>query len=171
MRTRTSQSLALLIALMSLLPPAGAQEEYAGLRGIANVRLVVEDLDDDARACGISKDALDAAMRIPLSNTSLLKAPNSVNAYLDAIAPSLVPFLYSYVLVVRPAPGQCVGSVTVSLHRTLKFTVDGRDDYQSVTIWSKGSMLGGEPAGFGKRVADSVEGKTKQFIGAWLRSN
>ena len=61
--------LSFIVALVAL--PAQTQSSAPGLSGIAAIQLAVEPVDDEARQCGLSDDGLDAAVRIPVSNTQL----------------------------------------------------------------------------------------------------
>jgi hypothetical protein len=66
------RSAAISFAIACALVSARAQQSSApGLTGIPAVQLSVEPVDDESRQCGLSDDGLDAAVRIPVSNTQL----------------------------------------------------------------------------------------------------
>jgi len=39
------------------------------------------------------------------------------------------------------------------------------------STWNTATVLSGPSAGFGKRVPDTIEGRAKLFIAAWLKAN
>jgi hypothetical protein len=138
---------------------AGAQSSAPGLSGIPAVQLKVELVDDDARQCGISDDGLDAAVRIPVSNTPL-----------KAVADS--PFLlYVQTTTSRKGGSDCTTMIQVSALRSAWFSPDPGAKSGMVAVWTKSSLLTGTAATHGRRTYEAIEGLTKQFIGAWLREN
>ena len=62
MVAKTLSRLTAACMLSSLCIPAIAQSVNPGVKGMQEIRLVVEGLDNEARACGITADSLDAAM-------------------------------------------------------------------------------------------------------------
>jgi hypothetical protein len=130
-----------------------------GLNGIPAVQLSMEPVDDDARQCGISDDRLDAAVRIPVSNTQL-----------KAVAES--PFLlHVQTTTARKAGADCTTMVQVSALRPAWFSPSPDAKSGMVAVWHKGVLLTGAPSTHGRRTYEAIEGLTKQFIGAWLREN
>ena len=137
---------------------AAAQSAAPGLSGIAAVQLKVEPVDDDARQCGISDDGLDAAVRIPVSNTQLkAAADSSVLLYVQTTS--------------RKGAADCTTMIQVSALRSAWFSPDPGAKSGMVAVWTKSSLLTGTPATHGRRTYEAIEGLTKQFIGAWLREN
>ena len=137
---------------------AAAQPAAPGLNGIAAVQLKVEPVDDDARQCGISDDGLDAAVRIPVSNTQLKAAADS-------------PVLLYVQTTSRKGGSDCTTMIQVSALRSAWFSADPGAKSGMVAVWTKSSLLTGTPATHGRRTYEAIEGLTKQFIGAWLREN
>ena len=154
MRYRHVLSIAIAFAAAS----AAAQSAAPGLSGIAAVQLKVEPVDDDARQCGISDDGLDAAVRIPVSNTQL-------KAAVDA------PVLLYVQTTSRKGTSDCTTMIQVSALRSAWFSTDPGAKSGMVAVWTKSSLLTGTPATHGRRTYEAIEGLTKQFIGAWLREN
>jgi hypothetical protein len=138
---------------------AGAQSAAPGLTGIQAVQLTAEPVDDDSRQCGLSDDGLDAAVRIPLSNTAL-----------KAVAES--PFLlYVQTTSARKNKSECTTMVQVSALRPAWFSPSPDAKSGMVAVWTKGTLLTGAASTHGRRTYEAIEGLTKQFIGAWLREN
>jgi hypothetical protein len=131
------------------------------LKGISEVNIVIEDLNDDAKACGIRVDALDAAVRIPISSTKI-----TVSGGMFA------PMLYARVVAVRPTPTSCAVYVSLNAQKLLWLQPGAAlMDFELAGVWDNGAILSGPTYDMGKRVSDALEGQTKRFIGAWLRSN
>ena len=144
----------LFAALCSIPTLACAQ----ALKGIETVTLAVDlDREPDARACGISLASIDAAMRIPLSNTRL-EAVKAGDAVLSA-----------NVNVVQAPNGQCAAAISVGLSRTVLLQPHVNSPRVFGTVWSNGHVLVGFPQGFGKAISEKVEDFTKQFLAAWIK--
>lgn len=146
-----------LLALTLVSELAAAQSQNPGLAGIKGLKLVVETLDENAKSCGINADALDAAMRIPVSNSQL----QFVNSPLS-------PYLYVNLMVLKPET--CFVAINTSLYRVVWLDAKG-GAATTASVWDTGSVLSGPAYNMGSRVATTLEGHTKQFIGAWLRAN
>ena len=137
---------------------AQAPSSAPGLSGIAAVQLTVEPVDEEARQCGISDDGLDAAVRIPVSNTQLKAATDS-------------PFLLYIQTTSRKGKSDCTTMVQVSALRSAWFSPDPGAKSGMVAVWTKSTLLAGAASTHGRRTYEAIEGLTKQFIGAWLREN
>lgn len=135
----------------------GSLSHAQALREVGPISLVVEELSKSAEPCGISIDALDAAMRIPLSNSRL------------KVSGSSRPYLYANVNVIHPTATLCIAAVNLSFRRVLTAGFDGSAVVG--TVWEDGALLSGPPVTFGRRVTEAIEDRTKLFIGAWLKEN
>lgn len=137
---------------------AAAQTSAPGLSGIPAIQLMVEPVDEEARQCGLSDDGLDAAVRIPVSNTQLRAAPDS-------------PFLLYVQTTSRKGKTDCTTMVQVSALRSAWFSPEPGAKSGMVAVWTKSTLLAGAASTHGRRTYEAIEGLTKQFIGAWLREN
>ena len=128
------------------------------LGGIESVTLAVDlEREVDARACGVSVASIDAAMRIPISNTRLVVAKVG-GAVLSA-----------GVNVLQAPNGQCAAMIAVALSRPVSLQSDINSPRVIGEVWGNSHVLIGFPQGFGKAVSDKVEDFTKQFLAAWLK--
>ena len=152
-----SSAISFVIALAAV--SAEAQSSAPGLNGISAVQLTVLPVDDEARQCGISDDGLDAAARIPVSNTNL-----------KAVADS--PFLLNIQTTTsRKGTSDCTTMIQVSALRPAWFSPNPGAKSGMVAVWTKSTLLTGAASTNGRRTYEAIEGLTKQFIGAWLREN
>ena len=134
-----------------------AQNERASLRGITSVGILVEGLDGDAQKCGITEDALDAAVRLPLSNSRI--KVNNGNLKLE--------YLYVNVKVVNATNDYSRCAADISLAFT-KYVQSERDHG---VFWEKSSIVIGPSAYVSRSANEHLEGFTKQFVAAWLKAN
>lgn len=134
-------------------PAARAQ----ALVGVSEVKLIVEQLDDEARECGVTPDGLEAAVRITLANSRL--------RVLDGLGE---PYYYVQVNVIRGGE-QCIASVRASVSRSVWLTPTGPK--LLAQVWSKGLLTAHSRRDFGRRLNSSVEDLTKLMLGAWLKDN
>ena len=138
---------------------AQTQSSSPGLTGIQAVQLSVEPVDDESRQCGLSDDGLDAAVRIPVSNTPL-----------KAVAES--PFLlYVQTTSARKGKSDCTTMIQVSALRPAWFSPNPDAKSGMVAVWTKGTLLTGTASTHGRRTYEAIEGLTKQFVGAGLKEN
>jgi hypothetical protein len=115
---------------------------------------VIENLSDNAAKCHISKEMLDAAVRIPLSN-SKLKITNFGESQ-----------GYIYVkLGLLPVNNFCSGAIHVSFN---KFS---QSEKEMGEFWSTGVIFHTNKNDIRKSVSDDVESFVKEFIAAWLKAN
>jgi hypothetical protein len=134
--------------------------QTSGLKGYTEIAIKVGSLDDAARSCGISVDALDAAMRLPLANSRIKVSQQSVGTLTAEVT----------ALQVQPSQG-CVGSVAVMFSRPF---FDGRPPNASIVFgitFAKESLITGDPGYVSRSAEQLVESFTKQFIAAWLKDN
>jgi hypothetical protein len=143
-----------------------------GLRSVDYVNLVVAPLEDGAKACGVVADALDAAMRVPILTSALeLKPPDpDEDLWVPVVDAALSPFLYADVLAIQNGDSTCAVSVRLAMYKIVYFGRE-RADAAFAIIWSSSELLTGSQARMGSRVANSLEGLTKEFLGAWSRAN
>jgi hypothetical protein len=125
----------------------------SALKGVKEVQLVVEDLGENERKCGITSDSIDASIRINISNSKLIVRERQ-----------LLPYLYANISA-QEIRDLC--AISISL-RFKKLAVSEKD---VGTFWERGGMLTWNKAEAGSKVANIMEGFTKEFIGAWLKAN
>lgn len=144
--------------LLSVCSWTQAQAGEEALRGVTALKIVIEDLDEDNAACGVTEDALDAAVRLPLSSASL------------RVRSDVLPYIYVRVTSLRILDFDgCVTSVSVRFSRPMwAAPVDGLQS--PAVVWDKGTLLTGRRHSMSKRVNDTVEGLTKQFAAAVLKA-
>jgi len=126
------------------------------LKGVKEVGILIEDLNDEARKCNITASYLDTAIRVPLSNSSikiisLEKIPSAGYIYVDVTVIDDKDF--------------CIGSVITTFN---KYVHSERDTGK---FWTKTGLLSIRKINFQKRLGDELEMHTKEFIGAWLKAN
>jgi hypothetical protein len=109
-------------------------------------------LDDDARACGISKEALEATARVAVSKSKVRLVGDSPTAIFVAAD------------VIKLNAG-CVASVRLSVVRY------SREFENPVVVWSHQELLTGSPETFGKRTRETVEEAATILVGDWLKAN
>jgi hypothetical protein len=131
---------------------ASAQPGSGGLRDLSEIRIAVEDFEQEAQACGITKDILDAAVRGSLVNSRL------------RIVPQARDYVYVAVAAIRPR-GVCAGNVTLEVNR---WSSEFKD---FVTVWRRGLVMSSDPASFGPEASDAIQLNTRELISDWLRAN
>ena len=135
---------ALLLANISTL-------QASALRGIKEVGILIEVLHEDAVKCGITKGMIDAAIRVPLSNSKLriTERLNSGVVYADV----------NTILI----QNTCAVSLRLSY---LKFVASENDSGQ---FWNRSMLLLHSRHEIVMKTSNQLELYTKEFISEWLR--
>jgi hypothetical protein len=124
------------------------------MRGVQNIAILIENLSDDTVKCNVSKDMLDAAVRIPLSN-SKLRVTNVSNT---------MSYLYVKVALLQ-INNSCAGSILLSFNKYSKSENDTGE------FWNKSMIIYDNKNSISKSISDDVESFAKEFIAAWLKAN
>ena len=125
------------------------------LKGIKEIGILVESLHDDAEKCNVSKNYIESSLRIALSSSTLKIVSTD-------IADS---YIYVNTNIIYQTKF-CVASIETSFE---KYAVSER---KIGTFWRKsGLLINGNNHNMQKRVGDTTDSHTKQFIGAWLKAN
>lgn len=131
-------------------------KKFGLLSDISSVRIVVDvDRQPDAQLCGVTADSIEAAIRLPASNTKL-QVDSQANVLLAAS-----------VNVVQGPDGTCAASISLSAIRLVSIHPDA-PSRQMAEVWDKSYILLGRQAEFGRAASNKIEDYTKQFISAWL---
>ena len=125
----------------------------SGLKGVKEVRIVIERLDEVAVKCGITEALVDAALRLPISNSRLriTNVPRDGYVYANVTA-----------LEVR---NSC------AVHTTLAFTRYSTDMNDVGIFWRTGGIVYWDKNDLPNRISNDFEQYTKEFIAAWLKAN
>jgi len=134
-------------------PPAqitNAQRE--SLRGLTSVRIAIENPNEHAVACGLTRGALDLAATSPLADADLT---------IDQSAPAEL-YVNVYVLPT------CVAYILVSAQTTAPaFLPHSRADtavFVSVDLWRAGYLMDGQGEDFGRQAAATVRDLVAEFV-------
>ena len=130
----------------------------SALNGAREIRIIIERLDEDAAKCGISESLIDAAIRLPLSNSriNITERPGQ-------------GFIYANLNIIDLAPiglgSQCAVNLHLEFRRySLQFDQTGGFWRRGVTfVWNKNTL--------NRQVSSSIELYTKEFIAEWLKAN
>lgn len=142
------------IILVAFFAFASSLVSAQALRGVNNVFIVIENLSDNAAKCNITKDMLDASVRIPLSN-SKLKITNFADSH-----------GYIYVSMgLLQINNFCSGSLRVSFNKFVQ------SEKEVGEFWNESMIFYTNKNDIRKSVSDDLESFIKQFIAAWLKAN
>jgi hypothetical protein len=125
------------------------------LRGVGEITILIEDLDRDAIRCNLSKDMIDASIRLPLSNSKIRIVKN--DTYPDS-------YLYANVIAID------AGS-TCQIYVELAYQKYVKTEKKYGQFWRKNVLIGATKSNSPKIVGDDLESFTKQFLSAWLVDN
>jgi len=115
-------------------PPGAAVDQRPGaeLKGLNRIGVVVEDLGDQATACGLKKDAIESAVSKQLSDGGFTVRRNSDDD----------TYLYLLVLTANLSNGTCLSRYDAFLytHATTKLSYHDRPVLVQVLLMHRGGM-------------------------------
>ena len=123
---------------------ARADDEHA-LTGLKSFKLVIENLDSEAKRCGVTLSSLDTSLRSVFGQSRI----QIVNAEHDD------GYIYLDVLAQR----QCLVRVDLEVHTPV--TVIRSHNFAIATIWSIRGIVGSN------HLTEMVEGYAKQLVNDW----
>jgi hypothetical protein len=154
-RVRLAAILAL-VAVVAVPQRVGAQAPAGGpLKGLTKLGVVVEGLSAQSTTCGLTQDALEAAVVKQLSGASLKVVLNSDED----------TYLYVHVITASLANGLCVSRYDASLstHTTATLSYQSAPVLVEVLLLHKGGLSGGGPNAHGEAVRRGVLEYVDQF--------
>jgi len=133
-------------------PPPMVQTPDAELKGLARLGLVVEELSQQATACGLTRQTIEAAVRQPLVDAGLKVVRDTDDD----------TYLYVNVITTRLSNGTCVSRYDASLysHTTAALSFQPSPVLVQVGLLHAGGLSGGAPAAH----AESVVTSLKQYV-------
>jgi hypothetical protein len=139
-------------------PPAGAIDSRPGaeLKGLNRIGVVVEDLGDQATACGLKKDAIESAVSKQLSDGGFTVRRNSDDD----------TYLYLLVLTANLSNGSCLSRYDAFLytHATTKLSYHDRPVLVQVLLMHRGGMGSSAAAAHPATVGKGLE----TFVGLFI---
>ena len=140
-------------------PPAQAPAKGpdAELRGLKRLGLIVEDLSDQAGACGLTHDAIDAAATKSLTDAGL--------AVLRTVSSNDNTYVYITVVTTRVNADLCVSKYDAFLytHTTTKLSYGDAPVSIQVSLLHNGGLAGGSAAAHSASVMRGLKEYVDQF--------
>jgi hypothetical protein len=156
--------LAAIVATASILIACQSQAQTRNnlLRGLSKVELVIEDLTDHDKVCGLTTQALRAAVMFRISSTKIEVGPisnvvfyvNALTSYLDSI-------------------DFCISNLDIEVYAYQTVTLDfsGEEKRAHVRLWTAGKTMGSQRVNHLQRISAAIEDETKKFITDWNLDN
>jgi hypothetical protein len=132
------------------------------LKGLHEVEIIVEELSESNKACGINEDAVFDAIKYPVSSSNLRIQP---------LAPVVI--YVQITSIFDRADNGCFSNIEVRAYDPQSVTLDfsGADKFVSVLLWRKNVALWGSRDRHPHFVTETVEQYVKKFIIDWKLDN
>lgn len=131
-----------------------SQVSANSFKGIKEVGILIENLDEDATKCNMTEDFLDAAVRLPISNSKIRVV--DMNKFPSA-------YIYVKLIIIREQE-MCTAYIRVALNKYIPGENTGE-------FWNKDGLLIYRKVNFQQKIGEQLESFTKQLISAWLKAN
>ena len=125
----------------------------SALKNVIETGLLIENVDEEHRKCGITKNMIDAAVRIPLSNSKLTLTGRMVDSYI-------------YVNVnAREISNFCALNISLEFKKYIPSQGDVGSFWYvgGLAVWTKNNAP--------TMVSTTLEGFSKELVGAWIKAN
>jgi S1-C subfamily serine protease len=157
-----------------------AQTRNHLLSGLSKIKLVIEQLDSDAKVCGLSKQAIRAAVMYPFSSATIDVVADgffhrAFQPHLDesdAVLSDAVLYVNINTLYLK-ADQACFSSLHIEAYTIQKVTLEfsGDEKLAQVLLWESGAVASSSPSQHAGQMTSSVEEKVKKFITDWNLDN
>jgi len=146
------------------LAPEIASGPGAGLKGLRKLGVVVEELGQPEKACGLKQPALEAAVTKALTGAGLNVGRS--NGDEDT-------YLYVHTTSATASTGFCVTRYDVFLytHTAAVLSYQSSPALVQVSLFHKGGLTGGPPAGQAEAVVKAVKEYTEEIAGQIREAN
>jgi hypothetical protein len=134
------------------------------LRGLTQIKLLIESLNEDSSTCGLTQDLIRGAVRYPASSAKfeiITDTRHSVTLYVNVRSAFLKSESY------------CFSNISVEVYSLQRLTLDfsHREAFAKVDLWDDGGILGTNRAGHAHHSAQFIEDLIKKFVTDWNLDN
>jgi hypothetical protein len=138
---------------------ACAHSEDGSLRGLNPIMVLVEELPAAAQSCGITRESIQAAAELSLSQSPLqvVKTVAAMKGYL---------YIQVNVIAVQNA---CVGNIYTSFRTGT--VIQNNQQLAIAGIWNENIIGAAWPTDASREINNAVDTLTKKFIAEWTRDN
>lgn len=150
--------LTILIAFVALLQDSYAQTAFGSLEGVNPVKIVLGNLDEEARACGANEENIRSAASFPIAASRLRLSKDA-------------PFVLQIrVNVLRFNGGSgCIATYSFDLWindlvtlRTINLV-----KIHKILLWDRSGVILGPKNGFERQIREAIEGLAKELVADW----
>jgi hypothetical protein len=142
-----------------------ARTKHNLLRGASKIALSIEKQSPEAKECGLTEEAIRAAVMYPLSSSKVELVPAN-----DADAVVLYVNIASLYL---KEDQTCFSSLSIQVYTYQKVTLEfsGDEKYAWIELWTSGGVASSYPSRHAQRMTSFIEDKVKKFITDWNLDN
>lgn len=168
--TARGTHVAVMMALTCLLIPlstgqAASKEDRESLRGLRGVQVVIEDIEEDLRAEGLSKDRIRTAAESVLKSSGIPLLRDEEHNTTTSRA-----WLHVQVGTLKDLSGRYAYMIRVFLRQKV-FLEDGPPQSISATTWESAIVIGTIRGSNLRQLVMTAEEKTKEFATDFLAQN
>jgi hypothetical protein len=140
-----------------------AQTLNHALRGLAEINVLVEDLDDEDIKCGLTKDLIRDAVLYPTSSAKIRVTNELVSEWLYVNTLSFFSEAAQY----------CVTTVVMEARSFEEemLTFSRRKVHSEIVLWRDGRLASSNRSGHARLVAEGIEQLAKKFVTDWHVDN
>jgi hypothetical protein len=152
------------VLLLSVVGGAVAQQGVE-LKGLTHLGLLIEELDQDAQRCGVTRDLIRDAIAYTISSSKLKFSDDNGSG----------PEIYVHVgALVQQQPAQCLSEVSLDVVNIQRVQLDYTDEpsrFVTIQLWHDVWLQVSIPEKHSQQVRSAIENATKKLVAAWYLAN
>jgi hypothetical protein len=141
-----------------------AEMRFGGaMRGLTKISVIVEALDKDSQACGITTELIQDAFMYPVSSSNLKVEETRLGT----------PVFYIQVGTIHGQNGLCVSTVNLSadIYQGVKLSFVNDEQFLKIQLWDAEWNGFSQANQHNRMIKNTIEDMTKKFLTAWNLDN
>ena len=153
------------VGLLLCVVGGAVAQQREELKGLAHLGLLVEELDQDAQRCGITRSLIRDAIAYAISSSKLKFSDDNGSG----------PKIYVRVgALVQRQPVQCLSDVSLDVVNFQRVQLDYTDEpprFVTIQLWHDDWLEVSIPEKHSQQVRSAIENATKKLVAAWYLAN
>jgi hypothetical protein len=161
------------MAGLGAMPHADAQTRDNALKDLGKINLIVEDVSQEASACGVNAQNIRNAFSSKLTGGPLTLVDDATAKNDPQVATIYIKANVLPLTIENVVNAPCVSQVEVSLYSLQKVPLAAtkRETLARVVLWEKGAMFASAKEIHGRKMSDTMNELAQGLLQIWSADN
>ncbi|MGY3582106.1 hypothetical protein ACVIGB_000971 [Bradyrhizobium sp. USDA 4341] len=166
-------SLLAVIAVLGLFPVANAQTRDNALKDVGKVNLIVEDVSQEATACGVTAQNIRDAFSAKLTGGPLTLVDDAAAKNDAQVTTIYVKADVMALAIENVVNAPCVTHIAVSLYdfQKVPLAATKRESFARVELWQRGRMFASAREAHGRKMSEASSQLAQDLLKIWSADN